>query len=97
VSCTVSDPDDACQFRLRINQKGAWESWDRVVNSNLGHGPSLSTPRTYPVYFEPIVTGPADENIIFSFDILSFDLNDDASCWLFLDSLTMDKISVPNL
>ena len=54
VACTVSDPDMASQFRLRINQKGAWTAWDMVVNSNLGHGPSIGTPRTYNLFFDPM-------------------------------------------
>jgi len=91
VGSNCSTSDEAIQFRLRINQKGSWRAWDTTVNSNLGHGPTLGDPKTYPLYFEPIVTGTEDEVVVFSFDIMNFDPGDDANCWLFLDSLIVEE------
>jgi hypothetical protein len=76
---------------MRVNQKGSWSAWDNIINSNLSHGPSISTPKTYELYFKPTVTGPADEKILFSFDILSFDINDDVNSHLFLDAVILEE------
>ena len=84
-------PDSAVQFRLRVNQRGSWTAWERVVNSNLGNAPSSGNPRDYYLYFDPRVTGAGDDVVIFSFDILSFDANDDTSSWLLLDELMVEE------
>ena len=92
----MSDPDEAVQFRLRVNQKGAWRAWDTVVSSNPGHAPSLGNPKDYTLYFEPTVTGPEDELVTFSFDIMNFTWTDDATSWLFLDSVIVDVVTLQN-
>jgi hypothetical protein len=93
MSSSATTPDESVQFRLRINQKGAWQSWDRVVNSNMDQSCS-TTPKDYLVFLDPVVTGPGDENLVFSFDILSFDVLDNTMSWLFLEELMMDETSV---
>lgn len=93
IGSTVDDPDACVQFRLRVNQRGAWASWDRVVNSYLEQAPSLGNLKEYYVYFDPKVTGQNDDNkVIFSFDIISFDIFDDVNSWLFVDELMVEKV-----
>ncbi len=94
LSSSVSNNDDAVQFRLRINQKGAWQSWDRVVNSKHLHAPSNIDWKTYQVLFDPIITGAEDDDIIFNFDIMSFDTFDDIYSWLYLESFTLEDITI---
>ncbi len=92
------NPDDAVQFRLRVNQKGSWSAWDRVVNSYLFHGPSAFNPKEYDVYFNPRVTttkgnGANDDVVVFSFDIMSFDVLDDFYSFIYLDELVVEEVS----
>jgi hypothetical protein len=94
VGSSVTDADQAVQFRLRVNQKGSWQAWNHVVNSNLGQGPSSAGTTIYDVIIDPNVTGIDDANAVFSFDIMSFDLNDDTSSWLFLESFAVDTITL---
>ncbi len=94
VSSSVLDPDDAVQFRLRINQKGAWQGWTRIVDSFNQQAPSASSGKSYGVIFIPQVSGAGDDEAVFSFDILSFSPFDDANSWLLLDRVTVDDISI---
>ncbi|MCD6385331.1 hypothetical protein J7M23_06095, partial [Candidatus Sumerlaeota bacterium] len=87
-------PDDVVQFRLRVNQKGSWQGWNRVVNSYNQQSPSASEWKTYDVIFSPNVTGTSDNLAVFSFDIMSFDPNDDVASWLFIESVQLDEISI---
>lgn len=96
VGSSVSNPDVAVQFRLRVNQKGAWQSWDRVVNSNYGQAPSAGNDKDYYVFFNPKVTGFEDNLVVFNFDIMSFDPGDDTSSWLYLEELVVDGVSYAN-
>ncbi|MCX7765486.1 MAG: hypothetical protein N2246_02115, partial [Candidatus Sumerlaeia bacterium] len=91
---SVVEPDSAVQFRLRINQVGAWSAWDRVINSYLNAAPSSGSPKVYPVFFNPRVTGNADNEVIFSFDITSFAIEDDTSSWLWLNELVVEEVTI---
>jgi rhodanese-related sulfurtransferase len=93
VGSDVTDADDAVQFRLRASQKGAWGSWARTVNSNKGNAPVDGTPKDYTVHFRPCVTGTnGDDKMVFAFDLLSFDQNDDVNSWTYLDELTIEEV-----
>ncbi len=94
MASNIPDADDAVQFRLRVNQKGSWQAWDRVVNSNFQRAPSSSSWKTYSVFFRPSVTGISDNHVVFSFDIMSFDPAEDTSSWLYLHDVTLEEIKV---
>lgn len=94
VSSSTENPDDTVQFRLRINQRGAWSAWDRVVNSYLGHAPSQNNPKNYEVYFDPKVSGESDNVVIFNFDIASFDANDNSNSWIYLEELLVEEVDI---
>ena len=94
VGSSSTESDMSVQFRLRTNQTGTWAAWDRVVNSNLGQAPSMSETKFYDILFDSHVTGTTDENILFSFDILSFDPEDDVTSWLYLQSVVVQEITI---
>lgn len=94
IGSTATEPNKTVQFRLRVNQQGAWSAWDRVVNSYLSIAPLLNISKNYTVFFEPSITGTNNDNTaLFSFDILSFDITDDMNSWIFIDELMVDKVS----
>ncbi len=93
VGSSVTDPDKTVGFRLRINQRGSWTAWDRVVNSYLAQAPSAGNTKFYNVYFDPVVTGVNDDHlVIFAFDITSFDVYDDATSVIYLDELVVEEV-----
>ena len=94
VGSYATDPDMTVQFRLRINQKGSWQSWDRVVNSNNGQAPAEPVTKFYPVMFSPNVTDTDDAAAVFSFDMMSFDPGDDTSSWLYLDAMILEEVVI---
>jgi hypothetical protein len=94
VGSSVTDPDDAVQFRLRVNQKGSWQAWDRVVVSNMGQAPSADAAKTYSVLFDPRVSGSSDNVASLAFDIMSFDITDDVDSWLYLESVQVHEVNV---
>jgi len=47
VGSTSSTHDDTINFRLRVNQKGSWQAWHRIVNSFLGQAPCIEERKTY--------------------------------------------------
>ncbi|MCD6386428.1 hypothetical protein J7M23_11720 [Candidatus Sumerlaeota bacterium] len=94
MSSDVTDPDSAVQFRLRVNQKGSWQGWNRVVNSYNQQAPSASEWKTYDVIFNPNVTDTSDNFAVFSFDILSFDPGDDTNSWLYLESVLLSEVTI---
>jgi hypothetical protein len=91
---TETDPDNTVDFRLRVNQKGAWRGWNRVVNSNNQQAPSLGNAKTYDILFDPTVTGTEDNQMVMSFDIMSFDPYTANMSWIMLDSLEVYDVSV---
>ncbi len=91
---SVIDPDQTVQFRLRVNQKGSWQAWDRIVNSFKQQAPAYLEPKWYDVYFDPHVTGSDDDDVVLNFDIMSFSVDDDYSSWLYLDALIVDEVSI---
>ncbi len=86
--------DSTVQFRLRVNQKGTWSAWDHIINSFLSHAPYTGNPETYSIYFDPHVSGAGDEYVQCSFDILSFNPDDDVSSWVYLEAILVDEIFV---
>ncbi len=93
VSSTSTDPDTTVQFRLRANQKGSWQGWERVVNSNNQQSPNAGESKLYDIIFQPVVIGSDDDMILFSFDIMNFDLNDNATSTIYLESLQVHEIT----
>ena len=91
---SVTDADDAVQFRLRVNQKGSWQAWDRTVNSNYQQGPSDNEEKIYAVIFNPNVMDIDDGAAVFAFDIMSFDPTDDVTSWLYLQSITLEEVII---
>ncbi|MCD6385925.1 hypothetical protein J7M23_09140, partial [Candidatus Sumerlaeota bacterium] len=94
VSSSASNPDDTVQFRLRVNQKGSWQSWTRVVNSFNQQAPSASEPKWYDLFFDPRVTTNEDSGVTFSFDIMSIYPWDDANSWIYLEEMMVDEARV---
>jgi hypothetical protein len=94
VGSTTALADLTVQFRLRCNQKESWQAWHRIVNSNLQNAPSFAATKNYSIYLDPNVTGAGDNLGVLSFDIISFDINDDISSWLFLDSAAVYEATV---
>ncbi len=91
VASDVTDANDAVQFRLRFNQKGSWQAWERGINSVNQQAPSSAGAKVYDLFLNPSVTGEEDDVGVFSFDIMSFDANDDTNSWLYLDSFLLEK------
>ncbi len=95
ISSSVLIPDDSPQLRVRVNQKGAWQAWNRIVNSNNSQGPLSDPVKTYQIILDPAVTGPAADDILnLSFDIMSFDAADDTSAWLYLNEALVEEITL---
>lgn len=91
VSSDAYYPNTAPQFRLRVNQKGSWQSWNQVVPSNLYKSPWLNNNKIYEVFINPQITLMDDDLLVLSFDLLSFDSNDDNNSWLYLDSVILEE------
>jgi hypothetical protein len=94
VGSSTTNADDSLQVRLRLNQKGSWQSWDRGVNSNNGQGPSAGSPKLYQVIFGPDVKGATDNQLVTSFDMLSFDAGDDITSWIYLEAMQLDEVGI---
>lgn len=93
IGSSVTMPNNAVQFRTRINQKGSWQGWERVVSSNYEQSPAAGSSKTYDIFFDPDITGTSDSNTVFSFDILSFEPTDDINSWLYLSSIRLEEMS----
>ncbi|MCX7766175.1 MAG: hypothetical protein N2246_05655, partial [Candidatus Sumerlaeia bacterium] len=95
VESSVINPDDAVQFRLRINQRESWSAWNRIVNSFLQNAPAAGNPKDYDVIFNPVVAGIGlDNQIVLSFDIMSFAPDDDVYSLLLLNSVRVAEIKL---
>jgi hypothetical protein len=92
VGSLAAASDDTVQFRLRTNQKGSWQAWERIVNSNNNQSPPPM--KLYHLIFDPDVTGSGDANAVFSFDIMSFDINDDADKWIYCESVVLEEVII---
>ena len=68
--------------------------WSRVVNSQHFQAAEETKPRCYNVFFEPRVTGGGDENVVLSFDIMSFNWDDDLDSWLYIDKMMIDELLI---
>ena len=86
VGSSTTSMNMAPEFRLRINQKGSWQAWDRVVYSNLGRAPWVMEDKEYKVFINPQVTSLDEALLVLSFDLMSFDTSDDTDSWIFLES-----------
>ncbi len=86
------DYDGSVQFRLRVNQEGAWQAWNRIVTSNNRQAPSGGYGTWYEVFLTPESTAPIDESLILNFDIMSFAWDNDTNSWLYLDSFYLEEI-----
>jgi hypothetical protein len=94
VKSSVTDPDDAVQFRLRVTQPNAWQGWERVVSSYNSQGPSSTTPKWYSVYITLQATTGIDDSITLAFDIMSFDDTADTVSWLNLDEVMVQEVNM---
>jgi hypothetical protein len=94
VESSVSDPDQAVQFRLLAARTDTYESWSQIIQSNMNHAPSVGNPKSYNVFLKPAEINGAYCDLIFDFDILSFNWSDDATSWLYLDSVLVEEISL---
>ncbi|MCD6386114.1 right-handed parallel beta-helix repeat-containing protein [Candidatus Sumerlaeota bacterium] len=94
VGSSATDPDKTVRFRLRVNQKGAWQAWNRVVNSFLAQAPSSGNPKEYYLFFNPVVTGADDNLITLSFDVISEDVLEDVTSWVSLAEATVEEVSI---
>ena len=56
-------------------------------------GPSNAAAKFYEVVMDPQVTGITDNLAVLSFDILSFDINDNVNSWLYLESVTVHEVN----
>lgn len=96
--CTVSssqtDPDRVPAFRLRAYQQETALSSITYVDSNQRVAPTFSNPVDYDVYISPLPTG-LSETLELSFDILSFNPQDDADAWVYLEEVILDEVSIP--
>jgi len=94
MASSVSEPDDAVQFRLRVNQKGSWQGWERVVPSFFKQSPTSLEPKSYDILFAPCVTGADEGIVVLSCDILNFDPTDNENSWLYLESASFDQMTL---
>ncbi|MCD6385825.1 hypothetical protein J7M23_08625, partial [Candidatus Sumerlaeota bacterium] len=103
VDSSVSDPNDVVQFRLRANQQEVWSNWCREVFSYNQHAPAAGSPKYYEITFDPsdYLRGASSPQIplvqtplVITFDILSFELFDDTSSWIYLDKATVEEVTI---
>ncbi len=94
VASSLSTGELVPQCRLRANQENSYGSATReVISGGDGGGAPVTTPRTYDLLFTPLLSG-ADGTVTLSFDILNFDPFDDANAWIYLESVTIEEVSV---
>ncbi len=80
--------------RLRVNQRNFYGSTARyIISGGDGGGAPVTTPRTYDVLFTPLLSGD-NGTVILSFDIANFGPFDDANAWIYLESVTIEGVSV---
>ncbi len=80
--------------RLRANQMNWYGSSTReVISGGDGGGAPVTAPRSYEILFTPLLSG-AEGTVTLSFDILNFDPFDDANAWIYLESVTIEEVSV---
>ncbi len=89
VSTDQQDTDQVPEFRLRINQGTRNAVWTMGVNSFEGVSPFKGHPKSYDVFFKPRGTA-IDTDISLSLDLLSFNYEDDATSWLYLEEASID-------
>ena len=95
VESSVTDPDMAVDFRLRANQRKAWQAWNRNVTSRLGIAPSSGNIKTYDVILIPEVKPTFDEDqLVINFDIISFDWCNDMDSWLYMHAAEVREVEL---
>ncbi len=92
MTSSIEDEDKAVQFRLRVNQKGSWQSWDHIINSFNRQGPCSKGMKTYQLFFMPEITGETDSGFVLSTDIVSFSSDDDVNSWLYFENIRLEEI-----
>ncbi len=93
VRSSVSNPDDAVQFRLRVTQIDSWQTWIRTINSFKSCAPSVDNVKPYDLFFDPLITNN-DDRVVGCFDITSFSKFDDSNSWLWLEEMEVDVVNV---
>ncbi len=80
--------------RLRANQVNGYGSVARyIISGGDGGGAPVTTPRSYDVLFTPLLS--TDEGTVtLSFDIANIGPFDDASAWIYLESVSIEEVSV---
>jgi len=89
-----ADHNETLQFRMRVNQRNSWQSWERVVNSYNQQAPSNGSIRYYYVDFDPTVTGTTDNKVFMSWDLMSFDPSDNENSWLYMTDAKVQQITI---
>jgi len=80
--------------RLRVNQRNFYGSTARyIISGGDGGGAPITTPRSYNVLFTPLLS-TNDGAVTLSFDICNFGPFDDANAWIYLESVTIEEVSV---
>ncbi len=96
VGSTVSNSDDSVSFRLRATHQETWLSWNRTVNSYNCASPHLGVNKDYDLYIaptaKPVVTSKVGPSLLLSFDIMSFNPDDDCNCYVFLDEIVVQEV-----
>jgi len=80
--------------RLRVNQVNCYGSMVRyIISGGDGGGAPITNPRTYDLLFTPLLSG-AEGTVTLSFDIANFGPFDNANAWIYLESVTIEEVSV---
>jgi hypothetical protein len=95
VSSSLSDSDQALDFRLRANQLGNWRFWTTGVVSLNDAAPTTQT-KTYDLILLPEMESATDK-IVLSFDLMSFDPANDLQSWLYLDEVRLDEVTLASI
>jgi hypothetical protein len=94
VASSLSTGESVPECRLRFYQVNGYGSATReIISGGDGGGAPTTTPRSYDLLFTPLLSA-AEGTVTLSFDILNFDPNDDANAWLYLESVTVEEVSV---
>lgn len=95
VASSATNPVQTVDFRLRVNQEEVWRYWEFGTSTNGQDNPYAGNPLKYELIFVPEETiNP--ERVCFSFDIMSFDPNNNLNSWIYLESFEMEPIKFTN-
>ncbi len=92
---TVSNPDQSVNIRLRGNNVDNWLSWLTIVNSINSAAPSSGDSKMYDLIMTPAGASGSKsrvpDNLVLNFDIMSFEMSDDTSSWLFAERVCRSR------